>query len=130
VAYRVMWFPLRKISLVLSNLWEGKYSLGRSFWGFFLLGTFVAVIVGMLAGIPFLLIDARATAGAVFQLIFWGYLIIAAVGVWRSANALITIKSGRASVAAADYVKIFAAKVFVILWMLGNVFRAMGYRHL
>lgn len=104
-----LWSPVQKAALVLSTLWRGKYSLGKSFWVFFLLGTFVAVIAGMLTAIPFILIDARQTAAVVFQLVFWGYEIIAAVGVWRSANALIKIRSGRASVAYADYVKIFAA---------------------
>jgi hypothetical protein len=123
-----LWSPVQKVALVLSTLWQGKYPLGKSFWGFFLLGTFVAVIAGMLAAIPFILIEARQTAGVVYQLVFWGYEIIAAVGVWRSANALIKIRSGCASVASADYVKIFAAKSFVILWLLANLLRTLGFK--
>lgn len=131
VVERRMWFlwsPVQKVALVLSTLWQGKYSLGKSFWGFFLLGTFFAVIAGMLTGIPFILIDARQTAGVVFQIVFWGYEIIAAVGVWRSANALINIRSGRASVTYDDRVKIFAAKSFVILWLLTNLLRTLGFQ--
>jgi hypothetical protein len=87
----VMW----RISAIYLKLWYGQYSLARSFWGFLVFGTFAAVVAAMLAGIPFILIDARPAAGFVFQLVFWGYLITAAVGVWRSANALIGIRGGR-----------------------------------
>jgi hypothetical protein len=120
-----MWFPLQNLFLILSNLWEGKYSLARSFWGFFLCGTFVAIIAGMLAGIPFILIDAQQAAGRVFQIVFWGYEIIAAVGVWRSANALIKIRAGRASLTYADSAKVFAAKLGVVVVMLGNLQRSL-----
>jgi hypothetical protein len=109
-----LWFPVRQLSVVLSTLWHGQYSLGKSFWGFFLLGTFVSILLGMLAAIPFVLIEARLTAGIIFQLVFWGYAIIAAVGVWRSSNTLIEIRSGRASASYADSVKMFAAKFAVI----------------
>jgi hypothetical protein len=117
-----------RISAVYLKLWYGQYSLPRSFWGFFIFGTFAALIVAMLAGIPFILIDARPAAGFVFQVVFWGYLITAAVGVWRSANALIGIRGGRPSVTYADSAKIVGAKIVVVLWLLGNLLRVLGLK--
>jgi hypothetical protein len=106
------------------NLWYGKYSLAKSFWLFFILGYFVALLLGMVASLLFILLGTRPVAASVFQVIFLGYLITAAVGVWRSANALIGMKGGRPSITYADSAKILGAKTFVVLWLATNIFSA------
>jgi len=88
------------------KLWHGQYSLARSFWGFFILGTFIGVIIGMNPVFLFL---------PVFQPVFLGYQVTAGVGVWRSADALIATRGGRRSVTHTDSLKIIAAKTVVIL---------------
>jgi len=86
------------------ELWHGQYSLARSFWGFFVLGTFVGVIIGMNPVFLFL---------PVFRPVLLAYEITAGVGVWRSANALIATRGP--SVKYTDSMKIIAAKTAVVL---------------
>jgi len=86
------------------KLWYGQYSLARSFWGFFILGTLVGVIIRMNPVFLFL---------PVAQPLLLGYEITAGVGVWRSANALIATRGP--SVTYTDSMKIIAAKTIVAL---------------
>jgi hypothetical protein len=72
-----------KISSAYLKLWRGQYSLGQSFWGFFILGTCIAWIAGIFGGLLFVLYPPTLP---VFRLLFLGYLITAAVGVWRSSG--------------------------------------------
>src|SRR5260370_41139328 len=73
------------------KLWQGKYSLAVTFWLFLILGTFlVPIIVAILTvililplrftGVPTWPITSLSVIAAI-------YPVIAAVGVWRSANA-------------------------------------------
>ncbi len=71
------------------KLWRGQYSFARSFWGFFILGTFVGAIIGMNPVFLFLPIFLFSLG---FQLCLFAYEITAGVGVWRSANALIAAR--------------------------------------
>ena len=102
-----------KISSIYLKLWRGQYSLGRSFWGFFILGTCIAWIVGILSG--FLLILYPPTL-LIFRLLFLGYLITAAVGVWRSSNA--TAHHGRRHGTFVESAKSLGAKTMVIVIVL------------
>jgi hypothetical protein len=92
------------------RLWHGQYSLACSFWGFFILGTFVGVIIWMSP--IFLFVPAAFFLRPVFLL---GYQIAAGVGVWRSADALSATRGGHASVTYTDSMKIIAAKTVVVL---------------
>jgi hypothetical protein len=78
---------------VLRRLWQGKYSLPVTFWGFYCAGGIVCLL---LAGIIIFLgwqtvfpgarFDARPMARAAALALLYGYLLIATVGVWRSAG--------------------------------------------
>jgi hypothetical protein len=94
----------------LRKLWRGEYSLARSFWGFFILGTVVCTIIGMNPVLLFL-----PGAALAFRLVFLGYQMTAGVGVWRSANAVLAQSGGRASITFADAIKAVAAKAIVVL---------------
>src|SRR5215831_19554952 len=92
------------------KLWRGEYSLAQSFWGFFILGTLVGMIVGVNPAFLFL-----PGASLAFPLVFLGYQISAGVGVWRSANAFLARSGGYGSIRYADSVKAIAAKTVVAL---------------
>ena len=110
----------------LSDWWQGKISLAKAFWGL-VFGTFGAMILGILVGLPFLLLEARPSARLAYLLIFWGFQIVASVGVWRSANAIIAARAGRGQkVTFWEGAKIVLAKIFVVLWWLGFIVRASG----
>jgi len=92
------------------KLWRGEYSLAQSFWGFFILGTVVGMIIGVNPAFLFL-----PGASLAFPLVFLGYQISAGVGVWRSANAFLARSGGYGSIRYADSVKAIAAKTVVAL---------------
>jgi hypothetical protein len=95
------------------NLWRGQYSLAASFWGFFVLGTYIVMII------TFFLPPLR-------PVLVLGYVVVATVGVWRSANAFVAARGGRGSLPQADLAKITAAKIVVVLWsfwLIGNLAR-------
>jgi hypothetical protein len=94
------------------KLWRGQYSLAASFWGFFVIGTFVfgSVNVAVTLLVPVL--------RPVLVCFYLGYEIVAAVAVWRSANAFVAAKGGRSSLTYADLAKIVSAKIVVVLWSL------------
>jgi hypothetical protein len=92
------------------KLWRGEYSLARSFWGFFILGTVVCTIIGV--NPVFLFLPGAALA---FRLVFLSYQMTAGIGVWRSANALLAQSGGRSSITFADSMKAVAAKAIVVL---------------
>jgi hypothetical protein len=96
--------PIHATTRWYRKLWYGQYSLARSFWGFFILGTFVGMIIRMNPVFLFL---------PVAQPVLLGYEIAAGVGVWRSANALIATRGP--SVTYTESMKIIAAKTVVAL---------------
>lgn len=70
---------------ILSKLWYGQYSLARTFWGFYVGGTFA---LSVLLSIAYLV---AAPQGLGKEILIangiWGiYLFIASVGVWISAR--------------------------------------------
>src|SRR6516164_5465542 len=89
------------------QLWRGDYSLARSFWGFFILGTIVGSILGM--NPIFMFFRLAFLFLLLFQLLFLSYQITAGVGVWRSADALTAAQQTNASL------KALAAKIVVVL---------------
>jgi hypothetical protein len=108
------------VSSAFLKLWRGQYSLASAFRGFFILGYFVALVVGMfVTGLFFLILPVAAPL--MFWLVSRVYEIIAGVGVWRSSNALIKDKGGRLSLTSADSAKILAAKVVVVVAVLWSV---------
>jgi hypothetical protein len=102
--------PTWEVSSVYLKLWRGQYSLGRSFWGFFVLGACIAWVIGIFGGFLFVLYPPTLLF---YRLVFLGYVITAAVGVWRSANAI--AHNEQHSKTLADSVKIMAAKALVVL---------------
>ena len=102
--------PKRKFSSVCLRLWRGQYTLGRSFWGFFVLGTCTAWIVGIFGGFLFVLYPHSVL---IYRFLFLGFLIIAAVGVWRSADAV--THSEQQSMTFSDSAKRIAAKATVVV---------------
>jgi hypothetical protein len=87
-----------------SKLWQGKYSLAASFWGFLALGSYLVMLITIL--LPFR------------PVLILGYGIVAGIGVWRSSNALIAARGGRSSLTHADLAKTGAAKIAVVLWLV------------
>lgn len=102
-----------QFSSVYLKLWRGQYSLSRSFWGFFVLGTCIGWVVGIFGGFLFVLYPS---ALLIYRLVFLGYLVTAAVGVWRSANAI--AHNEQQSKTFADSAKIVAAKALVVFVIL------------
>jgi hypothetical protein len=117
-----------RIWAAVSDWWQGKVSLAKAFWvGLVIGGICGATILGMLVGLPFLLLDARPEARLAYLLIFWGFQIVASVGVWRSANAIIAARVGSGQkVTHWEATKIVLAKLYVVLWWLGLIVRASG----
>ena len=90
----------------------GGYPVGRSFWGFLVVGSWAMFFVAMIAGVPFLLLGQRTSAGIAYAIVYWGYFLAAAVGTWRAANGRISshsLKGGGAVV---------GTKLFVLLYAL------------
>jgi hypothetical protein len=119
------------VSSAFLKLWHGGYSLAAAFWGFFVVGYFVALGVGMfVTGLFFVILPAAAPL--MLWLVSRVYEVIAGVGVWRSSNALIKGKGGTSALTHVESLKIFSAKVVVIvavLWSVGSplLFLASGH---
>ncbi len=108
---------LDTLSRPFVKLWRGQYTLPVAFWLFFILGTFLAPIVIMMAYIPFYFAGMPQIRPPLSVLAMIIYPIFAAVGVWRSANAR---PFQRWPVAAA------IAKIGVCFWLLGIASRVTG----
>ncbi len=99
-----------KFSSICLKLWRGQYALGRSFWGFFILGVCIFWAVGIFGGFLFILYPQTLL---VYRFVFLGYLVVASFGVWRSANAIAQAEPHSATFAVA--VKVVAAKISVVV---------------
>ena len=102
------------------KLWRGEYTLPVAFWGFFCGGLIAWILVFFLvfaAGrfVFYLTLGADPTSLAliVCSVVFHAYLIMASVGVWRSAEPYWTSASGRFWAG--------AARVVVAMWMANVV---------
>ena len=68
------------------RLWFGQYSLAPAFWGFYLVGMFVAAIVaGAISGV-FIVFGFRQLGLLVAAVFYIAYLFVATIGFWRSAG--------------------------------------------
>jgi len=112
------------ITLTIERLWRGQYRLRASVL-FLIIGAFAAGVAGDVGAFAFLLLGGPLAGKLTFQLIFWGWVIIAAVGVWRSANSLIDIPTWRGSTKYVGSIKIVTAKLFVCTWIVA-VLGAVG----
>jgi len=70
-----------------NNLWAGQVPLARAFWGFYVFGAFLCLIVAMVILVPFALIHALPVGLLAAYSIMALYGFVATVGVWRSATA-------------------------------------------
>ena len=118
-----------ELSSIYLRLWRGQYPLAHAIWGFFVSGTCIVWLVGILSG--FLFISHPSTL-VIYRVLFLGYLITAAVGVWRSANALARAQRSSPS---ADWLRIIAAKAAVVIVTLffaigGYIEAAWHYLHM
>ncbi len=72
--------------LFFTKLWWGQYPLVRSFWVFYVLGIFIAPLIAIVGMLP-IYFFSRGAALAIGATLYGAYLIVASVGVWRSADA-------------------------------------------
>jgi hypothetical protein len=71
---------------MLRRLWLDQYSLVRAYWGFYLVGFFVASMgAGAISGL-FIVFGLPQLGLALAALFVVAYLGAATVGLWRSAN--------------------------------------------
>jgi hypothetical protein len=77
----------RKVPRVIHDLYWGKYRLAVAFWGFYVFGALVCLVVGVALMIPFSLLGLAGLGIFFGTLLMWSYWFVATVGVWRSANA-------------------------------------------
>ena len=125
---------------VLRRLWQGKYALPVTFWLFYCVGLFACMF---LSGILVFLgleissssgFDARPIARASGLALVYGYLLIATVGVWRSAGPdlaspiwLSRIWAGAARLVVAAWVAMIAFRLAdggalrVLQWIMGDM---------
>ena len=104
---------------IISRLWSGLYSLPKAFWGFYCVGFFV-VYFAMAAFMLALMPSINLTAYIIGLCVFWAYMFIASVGVWRSAAISLRSPIWMArfwAVAARDIVTIVAMG---FVWQLVN----------
>ncbi len=101
----------------LRRRWQGKYSLPVTFWGFYCAGLVAClVLAGAIVALGWSL-DARPIARATALALLYSYLLIATVGVWRSAGAYWASPIWMSRIWAA------AARLFVIAWIGTIAFR-------
>jgi hypothetical protein len=70
---------------VIRKLWSGKFSLPIAFWLFYFLGTFGCFLIAGTILFFSRSINARPLAFLFVFALICGYLLVASVGVWRSA---------------------------------------------
>lgn len=106
-----------------ARLWRGEQPLARAFWGYFVLGSFLALIAGLVVAVPLLLLGIREATTPIILLVRIAYPIFAGVGVWRSANAYL-FESPK--VYALKAVTVLGAKLTVLVWVGEVAVRATG----
>jgi hypothetical protein len=98
----------------LRRLWRGEYSLASAFWGFYVLGIAILMVLGGLLNYLSRSVNLHAPTFIVTLILMWLYGLIATVGVWNAAKRSqnkIAAFLGRA------FVLLIAAR---ILWNLSN----------
>ena len=102
---------------VVRRLWRGKVSLPVAFWGFYCAGMIACFV---LAGAMIVLgwaLDARPIGRAAALALLYGYLLIATIGVWRSAGPYLASPIWLSRIWAA------AARLVVAAWIGAIAFR-------
>lgn len=88
---------------IIVSAWEGKASLAKAFWGYFIFGQFVVALAIIIFFSPFSNKGVHLATFVTWPL-YYAYLVWAMVGIWRCSpntpRQLLTI----------------AAKVFVVLY--------------
>jgi MFS family permease len=100
---------------VLRKLWWGQYPLVQAFWVFYVAGFLGCVVFASITYAVFYAIHARPFGVLAWAFVFTCYLLIASVGVWRSADAYPCTRWW--PIWAKIVVGLFAARVF---WSLAN----------
>jgi hypothetical protein len=103
---------------MLANVWHGRYPLRRAFWLFYVGGFFVCWVVVGIIYIPFFYLHVRTLGFIIAWLCFFFYIVVASVGVWRSAGAYTRTEANKLWPIAAKAVVCIA--VARILWSLAN----------
>ena len=103
------------LTVPFEKLWRGQHSLAKAFWGYLILGSFVAAFVTPFLALPLVLLDQRQAALPVVFTAMIAYPLFAAVGAWRSANVYLL---SDANVPLLRKLYAFCAKavVCVVLW--------------
>lgn len=70
---------------ILRRLWQGQYSLPIAFWVFYWAGLVACFIASGFVIVLSESLHARSVAFAVCLTLTWFYMVVASVGVWRSA---------------------------------------------
>jgi hypothetical protein len=71
---------------VLRRLWQGKFSLPMTFWGFYCAGLIACFVLSGMILFLGRVFGTRSIAFALGLALTYGYLVVATVGVWRSAG--------------------------------------------
>jgi len=125
---------------VLRRLWRGKYPLSVAFWLFYCVGLFACMFLsGLLVFLALEIFvssgfDARPIARVTALTLLYCYLLIATVGVWRSAGPglaspvwLSRIWAGGARFVVAAWVAMIAFRLAdggalrVLQWIMGDM---------
>lgn len=96
----------------LADLWAGRMSLGRAFWGYALVGGLL--INGYATLVSFMIIAAGGSdlLAVAMHLLPVPWNVVATVGVWRSA-ARTDVSRGRALAARCGAIGLFALMLVV-----------------
>jgi hypothetical protein len=70
----------------LGKLWRGLYPLPGAFWGFYVGGFFASALAGGIILIVIGRVGSRPIGLALGAVVYLGYMLIATIGVWRSAG--------------------------------------------
>jgi hypothetical protein len=80
------WSSPKSHMTVVRKLWLGGYSLPVAFWGFYVLGSAASFVLGAIILVFSYRLHLGTIGFIVSFVIFNGYWLTAAVGVWRSAD--------------------------------------------
>lgn len=72
---------------MLRKLWWGQYSLAQTFWGFYVLGFLAVILICGLALLASYQMRMGTVGFIIAFIVFWTYLLITSIAVWRSASA-------------------------------------------
>ncbi len=71
---------------MLRKLWFGVYPLGTTFWGFYVGGIVLSMMVATVIVLIAMSFHVSTIGFIVGFFFFWSYFFVASVGVWNSAS--------------------------------------------